>query len=221
MKNKLLLYDLCGKNNVRFSPPCWNVKLCLINKNINFDTIPIRFSEKNKISFSNQTLVPIIKYNKEIVYDSWNIFTWLNNKIKNIKLIPNEPTRIFSHYLYFWTSKSLLPLIFKLIANDIPKILDEKDKQYYIKTREDRLKKPLKSLLSDKEKSRRQLFKSLITFEKILEDNKFLYGNNPGLPDFIFFGNFMWAEKCSSENLFENLPNIHKWYLNIKKLNRL
>ena len=46
-------------------------------------------------------------------------------------------------------------------------------------------------------------------------------GKNLGLPDFIFFGNFMWAEKCSSENLFENLPNIHKWYLNIKKLNRL
>ena len=44
---------------------------------------------------------------------------------------------------------------------------------------------------------------------------------NLGLPDFIFFGNFMWAEKCSSEDLFENLPNIHKWYLNIKKLNRL
>ena len=50
---------------------------------------------------------------------------------------------------------------------------------------------------------------------------KFFNGKNLGLPDFIFFGNFMWAEKCSSENLFENLPNIHKWYSNIKKLNRL
>ena len=71
-----------------------------------------------------------------------NIFVWLNDKVKEIKLIPNEQTRIFT-FLYFWTSKSLLPLIFKLIANDIPKILDEKDKQYFIKTREDRIKKPL------------------------------------------------------------------------------
>ena len=90
MKNKILLYDLSGKNNVRFSPPCWNVKLCLINNNIDFDTIPIRFTEKNKISFSNQTLVPIIKYNEEVVFDSWKIFVWLNDKIKEIKLIPNE-----------------------------------------------------------------------------------------------------------------------------------
>ena len=58
MKNKILLYDLSGKNNIRFSPPCWNVKLCLIHNNIDFDTIPIRFTEKTKISFSNQTLVP-------------------------------------------------------------------------------------------------------------------------------------------------------------------
>ena len=26
----LKLYDLSGKNDLRFSPPCWNVKLCLI-----------------------------------------------------------------------------------------------------------------------------------------------------------------------------------------------
>ena len=115
----------------------------------------------------------------------------------------------------------MLPLIFKLIANDIPKILDEEDKQYFIKTREDRIKKPLKSLLSNKEKSRKQLFQSLITFEKILDNNPFFNGSNLGLPDFIFFGNFMWAEKCSCEDLFENLPNIKKWYLNIKRVNRL
>ena len=221
MKNKIILYDLSGKDNIRFSPPCWNVKLCLIHNNIDFDTIPIRFTEKEKISFSNQTLLPIIKYNEEIISDSWNIFVWLNDKIKEIKLIPNEQTRVFSQFLYFWTSKSLLPLIFKLIANDIPKILDEEDRQYFIKTREDRLKKPLESLLSDKEKSRKQLFQSLITFEKILANYRFFNGNNLGLPDFIFFGNFMWAEKCSSENIFENLPNIHKWYSKIKKLNEL
>ena len=76
-------------------------------------------------------------------------------------------------------------------------------------------------MLNEKEKSKNQLFQSLITFEKILANNKFFNGNNLGLPDFIFFGNFMWAEKCSSEDLFKNLPNIQKWYLNIKKLNRL
>ena len=221
MKNKIILYDLSGKNNIRFSPPCWNVKLCLIHNNIDFDTIPIRFTEKDKISFSNQTLVPIIKYNEEIISDSWNIFVWLNDKIKEIKLIPNEQTRVFSHFLYFWTSKSLLPIIFKLIANDIPKILNEEDKEYFIKTREDRIKKPLKSLLSDKEKSKNQLFQSLITFEKILEIINFLMEKI-----LVFQTLYFLATSCGLKNVvlkiyLKNLPNIHKWYLNIKKLNRL
>ena len=37
------LYDLCGKDNIRFSPPCWSVKLCLMYKEINFETIPAGF----------------------------------------------------------------------------------------------------------------------------------------------------------------------------------
>ena len=51
MKNKIILYDLSGKDNIRFSPPCWNVKLCLIHNNIVFDTIPIRFTEKKNKFF--------------------------------------------------------------------------------------------------------------------------------------------------------------------------
>ena len=69
----LKLYDLSGKDNLRFSPPCWSVKLCLIHKKIKFETIPVQFSEKYKISFSNQQLVPIIKHQDGFVCDSWNI----------------------------------------------------------------------------------------------------------------------------------------------------
>ena len=61
------LYELSGKNDLRFSPPCSSVKLCLIHKNIKFETVPVKFSEKNKISFSNQKLVPILKFKDELI----------------------------------------------------------------------------------------------------------------------------------------------------------
>ena len=48
----LKLYDLSGKNDLRFSPPCWNIKLCLIQNEIKFKTIPVRFTDKDKIAFS-------------------------------------------------------------------------------------------------------------------------------------------------------------------------
>ena len=74
----LKLYDLSGKNDLRFSPPCWNVKLCLILYNIEYITIPVRFTDKDKIAFSNQKLVPILEYKDGFINDSWNIINWLN-----------------------------------------------------------------------------------------------------------------------------------------------
>ena len=79
----LKLYDLSGKNDLRFSPPCWVVKICLIHKQIKFDTEPIRFSEKKKIKFSNQLLLPILQHKNGFVCDSWNILNWLNEEYGN------------------------------------------------------------------------------------------------------------------------------------------
>ena len=41
------LYELQGKNDIRFSPPCWTIKLCMRKKGLQFKTIPIGFSEKD------------------------------------------------------------------------------------------------------------------------------------------------------------------------------
>ena len=60
-KNTIIeLYELQGKNDIRFSPPCWTIKLCMREKGLQFKTIPIGFSEKDKINFSGQNLVPLI-----------------------------------------------------------------------------------------------------------------------------------------------------------------
>ncbi len=80
----LRLYDLCGKNNIRFSPSCWSVKLCLMYKEINFETIPVGFSEKHKIAFTNQKLVPIIRSKDHFIFDSWNIINWLEENLDKV-----------------------------------------------------------------------------------------------------------------------------------------
>ena len=69
----LTLYDLSGKNDLRFSPPCWNIKLCLIQNDIKFKTIPVRFTDKDKIAFSKQQLVPILDYKDGFVCDDSGI----------------------------------------------------------------------------------------------------------------------------------------------------
>jgi glutathione S-transferase len=215
------LYDLCGKNNLRFSPPCWNIKLCLLHKKIDFETIPVRFSEKNKIAFSGQGLVPIVKHNKGFVFESWKIIEWLEKNYTERKLFKNETSKNFSYFLYFWTSRQLLPILFKIIAHEIPNILEGEDINYYIKTREERINGPItkfKPYISDNILE----FKKMISpVRKLIEKNGFISGKKPGLEDYIFYGNFRWVYSCSSCELLDTNDIIYQWYKNLSALSEV
>ena len=215
------LYDLCGKNNLRFSPPCWNIKLCLLHKKIDFETIPVRFSEKNKIAFSGQGLVPIVKHNKGFVFESWKIIEWLEKNYTERKLFKNETSKNFSYFLYFWTSRQLLPILFKIIAHEIPNILEGEDINYYIKTREERINGPItkfKPYISDNILE----FKKMISpVGKLIEKNGFISGKKPGLEDYIFYGNFRWLYSCSSCELLDTNDIIYQWYKNLSALSEV
>jgi glutathione S-transferase len=214
----ITLYELAGKNGLRFSPPCWNVKLCLLYKDINFQTIAVGFSEKNKVLFSNQQLVPVIKHQKGFVFDSWNIINWLDENFDNPKLFINETSKNFSYFLYLWTSRQILPVLFKIIAHEIPNILEGDDLDYYIITREERIKGSItkfKPVISDSILKFRKLINPM---RSLIKKNGYISGTRPGIEDFIFFGNFKWVYTCSSCKLLETEDEIYQWYKNIHKI---
>ncbi len=212
------LYELSGKNDLRFSPPCCSVKLCLIHKNIKFETVPVKFSEKNKISFSNQKLVPVLKFKDEFVSDSWNIYNWLDENFNHNKLFVNENSKNFSYFLYLWTSRQLLPVLFKIIADEIPNILEKKDRDYFIKTREERINGPITKYKTQKDIFAKEFRKLINPIRKLIEKNGFISGNNPNIEDYIFFGNLKWVYSCSSYQLLVSDDPVYKWYSEIIKL---
>ena len=214
----LKLYDLCGKDNIRFSPSCWSVKLCLLYKEINFETIPVGFSEKHKIAFTNQKLVPILRSKDHFVFDSWNIINWLEENFNENPLFINSSNKTFSYFLYHWTSKELLPILFKIIANEIPKILDGKDLEYYVNTREKYIKGPLSQLKPLVPAAIIKFRKLINPIRLIIKENNFISGENPGLEDFIFFGNLKWVQSCNNFPLLEDDDLITKWFNEINKI---
>ena len=211
----LKLFDLSGKNDLRFSPPCWIIKICLIHKQIKFETVPVRFSEKSKIEFSNQLLLPILKHKNGFVCDSWNILNWLNENYENKRLFVNTSSKNFSHFLYHWTSKQLLPVLFKIIAHEIPNVLEGEDIDYFIKTREDRINGPITKFIPTISQSIKDFRKLITPIRKIIETNGFISGKDPGVEDYIFFGNFKWVYTCSKCDLLDSKDAIFKWYNNI------
>ena len=213
----LKLYDLSGKNDLRFSPPCWNVKLCLIHNNIEFKTIPIKFTDKNKIAFSKQNLVPILDYNDGFVNDSWNIFNWLDQNHPQKKIFINNSSKNFSYFLYLWTSRQLLPILFKIIAHEIPNVLEGDDIDYYLRTREERINGPITKFLPFISSYIEDFRKLIDPIRKIIIKNNYISGKNPGIEDCIFFGNFKWVDVCSSCNLLNEDDPVNTWYKNLLK----
>ena len=217
----LKLYDLSGKNDLRFSPSCWTVKICLIHKQIKFETEPVRFSEKNKIEFSNQQFLPILQHKNGFVCDSWHILNWLNENYENKKLFINTSSKNFSYFLYHWTAKQLLPILFKIIAHEIPNVLEGEDIDYFIRTREERINGPINKFIPTISTSIKEFRKLITPIRKIIEINGFISGEEPGIEDYIFFGNFKWVYSCSSCSLMDINDPIYKWYKNILKLTNL
>jgi len=214
----LKLFDLSGKNDLRFSPPCWNVKLCLILNNIKFITVPVRFTDKDKIAFSKQKLVPILDYKEGFVSDSWNIINWLNKNYPEKKIFINNSSKNFSYFLYLWTSRQLLPILFKIIAHEIPNVLEGDDIDYYIKTREERINGPITKFVPFVSSSIKEFRKLIDPIRKIIIDKNYISGKNPGIEDCIFFGNLKWVDVCSPCNLLDNEDPVYQWYKNLNKI---
>ena len=120
------------------------------------------------------------------------------------------------HFLHFWTQRQLQPLIFQMIGNDIKNVLTGKDLEYYIQTREQRIGKPLSSLLENRDNVKDQFTKILTPVRKVIEKQSYLNGKVIGLTDFILFGVFIWAEKCSQYQIIESDDKLTFWYESIK-----
>ena len=150
--------------------------------------------------------------------DSWNIIIWLNENYPEKKIFINNSSKNFSYFLYLWTSRQLLPILFKIIAHDIPNVLEGDDVDYYIKTREERINGPIKKFVPIISSCIEEFRKLIDPIRKIIINNGYISGENPGVEDCIFFGNLKWVDVCSSCKLLDDDDPIYKWYKNLLKL---
>ena len=67
----ITMYDLCGAEaERRFSPFCWRARMALAHKGLEVETIPWRFTEKEKLPTPNAGRVPVIVDDGRVVHDS-------------------------------------------------------------------------------------------------------------------------------------------------------
>src|SRR5258708_37722835 len=77
----ITMYDLAGvEADRRFSPFCWRAKMALAHKELAVETVPWRFTEKDKLPQPNAGRVPVIRDGDRVVHDSTAIADYLEER---------------------------------------------------------------------------------------------------------------------------------------------
>lgn len=209
----LKLYDLAGaEDDRRFSPYCWRVKLALAHKGLPVETIPWRFTEKDRIALSGQDRVPVLVDGDKWIADSWTIACYLEDTYPDHpSLFGGAAGRALSRFYVGWTDGVLQAAMVRLIVRDIFDHLHPKDREYFRRSREERFGKTLEAVVADRDKNLAAFRAALLPLRLTLKNQPFLGGAEPLQADYIVFGAFQWARTISAFPLLEKDNVIYAW----------
>lgn len=209
----LTLYDLAGaETDRRFSPYCWRVKMALAHKGLTAETIPWRLTEKDAIAFSKQGRVPVLVDGERWVNDSWAIAEYLENAYPDRpSLFGGSAGKTLTRFHANWSDGFLQLGMLKLIVLDIFNHLDPKDRDYFRKSREERLGKTLEEVVADRDKSVLAFRDGLLPLRLTLKVQKFLGGDAPLYADYAVFGGFQWCRCISDFKLLASDDPVYTW----------
>lgn len=212
----LELYDLVGMNDLRFSPFCWRTKAVLAYKKIPYTTIPVRYVDKDKIAFSGQGAVPVIRENSTAVHDSWAIACYLEDKQPEPRLFPGLGLKEACRFFNLYVDRTLNPAIARVIVTDIYAIVDPADREYFRTTREQRLGAMFAEVAAKRDEARLRLHAVLADLEATLSGQEYLFGLLT-YADLCLFGSLQWVTVVSTEPLFDSAPALHGWWERLQK----
>lgn len=207
------LYDLAAaRDDLRFSPYCWRIKMALKHKGLAWEEIPWRFTEKDVIAFAGSTTVPVLVDGDAVVADSWNIARHLESRYPHAPALFGGPQgEAHALFIKFWCEQTLNPQILRLIVMDLFARIHPKDKDYFRSNREARFGKSLEALVVPPDAGLPPFRASLAPVRAVLEKQPFLGGNGPSFADYCLFGVFQWARAMSPIELLESGDSVHAW----------
>jgi glutathione S-transferase len=207
------LYELAGaENDRRFSPYCWRIRFALEHKQLDFETVTCRFTDKDVIAFSEQDKVPVLVDGDEVVSDSWNIACHLERAYPDRPSLFGGPAgQALSRFYVDWTDTVLHGTLIRLLASDIHAHLHEKGKGYFRESREKRFGATLEEFCSDPAQSLQELKRTLAPLRRTLQTQPYLGGDTPLYADYTIMGAFMWARSVSQVSLLEPNDPVALW----------
>lgn len=206
------LFELCGKDPaIRFSPYVWRIRFALCRKELPFTAETVRYSDKRAIAPSGSKTVPVLNDGGKWVADSWRIAKYLE------ETYPDQPSlfagdEAFALFVQNWANSTLLPALFMLTCSDILEQFEGEDRDYFYKTRSERIGMPLEKTLKLRDRNLKRLKNVLAPVRETLKQQDFISGGEPLYPDYIVFGAFQWVKLVSPLDVLRDEPEISRWF---------
>ncbi len=209
----MLLYELAGQDRqIRFSPYVWRIKMALAHKGISYESIPVRFLEKEGFAESGSKTVPVLKDEDRWIAESWPIACYLeDNYADRPSLFGCAEGRGLARTFSALIDGGLMRPLFLSICPDIPAILSEEGAAYFRKTREERIGATLEETRRKRPDHLKTLAKSLKPLAWTLKNQPFICGDRPAYGDYALFGLFQWARLVSADEVLPEGSSLFEW----------
>jgi glutathione S-transferase len=209
----LTFYDLAGATDeIRFSPNTWRTRMALAHKGLEYETEVCRFTEKDRIAFSGQPRLPVIRDGDRVISDSWAIACYLEDTY------PDRPTlfgcdigRAVTHVLNSYMNAAVHPAVVRLVLKDIHANLHPMDQPYFRESREQRFGMTLEEVCADREGNLAAVRRVLAPLDDALGQQDWFAGERPAYADYLVFGAFQWARAVSPAALAEPGSKLFAW----------
>ena len=147
----ITMYDLAGAEaDRRFSPFCWRTKMALAHKGLAVETVPWRFTEKDKLPQPNAGRVPVIVDGGRVVHDSTAIADYLEERYPDRQsLFGGTAGRALARFVQNWTETVLQTGLIRLVVLDIHRHCTPEDRAYFRRSREERFGASLEDVVRD------------------------------------------------------------------------
>lgn len=210
----IVLYDLTGSGDRRFSPYCWRTKLALAHKGLEYETVATRFTEIDALSDGPRLTLPTLDDEGKRIVDSWAIAEHLEAVRPDLpSLFPEGKS--YARFINGWTP-AIHPPLLKLILLDVHNALDAEDQAYFRKDREAKFGMTLEAFVVDRDAGLKAFRAAVQPIRELLKSQPFLSGDAPAYADYIPAGAFLWSESVSACELLENGDPVADWLAGVK-----
>ncbi len=208
----IVLYDLAGIDDRRFSPNCWRTRLALAHKGLDCEARPIRFTEIPSIAPGPRRTLPTIDDGGELVTDSWAIAEYLEAAYPDRpSLFGGEAGRGLARFVMNWTAAVAHRNIGGMVMADIHAHLEPDDQAHFRTSREKMFGRTLEEIQAGRE-DRLEGFRSALTpLRQTIEAQPYLGGAEPTYADYLAFAPFQWARSISDFKLLEDDDPVAAW----------